>query len=103
MEASTVGTWAQIGYNAPGKANGSNSSSTTNFGYGDSNSSGKQVWTATAKVNLNDCKVGDTWTASASAEHSAADGTTYVYITTGGTDACTGLTPSFANLARSSN
>ena len=104
MEATSVGTWAQIGYNAPGKANGSNSSSTTNFGYGDavtgSGSSAEATWTATALVNLNDCTKGKKWTATATAETNSEAGTTYVKIVTDGDDECVGLTPSFTNLNR---
>lgn len=102
MEATSVGTWSQIGYNAPGTQDASNSSHTNNFDYSDGTDGDKAKWTATAKSKLNDCNKGSWW-ATADASTDADAGTTYVTIVTGGDDACTGLTPSFANLARSSN
>jgi len=102
VESSTVGSWSQIGYNAPGTAAAS-TSKTTNFEYSDNTTASQSVWTAKALVKLNDCNVGGTWTATAKADHNATDGSTYVGITTGGTPNCTGLTPSFAALARSTN
>lgn len=103
MEATNVGTWSQIGYNAPGTAAaGGSSSDTDNFGYADSKSGDDAVWTATAKKKLNECNKGN-WIATASATTDADAGTTYVSIVTSGTQACRDLTPSFDKLARSSN
>ena len=104
MEATRVGSWVEIGYNAPGKANGGSSSATTNFGYGDAitgtGEDAEATWTATARTNLNDCTKGKTWTATASSETNSDAGTTYVKIETDGDAECIGLTPSFKNLAR---
>ena len=103
MEATTVGNWSQIGYNAPGTqgANGS-TSNTNNFGYGDALADNKATWTATALHTLNDCTAGGKWVLEASAEHTSSTGTTYVKIDKGSasTDKCVGLTPSFTNLIR---
>ena len=108
VEATNVGTWSQIGYNAPGTqaANGS-SSNTNNFGYQDAISnpgtaSAKATWTATALHKLNDCDKGN-WIAEATSQSDSDAGTTYVKIETKGTPQCTGLTPSFTALARSTD
>ncbi|WP_173468733.1 type IV pilin protein [Fibrobacter succinogenes] len=104
VEANNVGTWTQIGYNAPGTANGASSSATNNFNYGDAISGNTATWTAYAKVKLNECpaQTGH-WEATATAHTSAASdgGNTYVSVSVDGDDACKGLTPSFLNLARS--
>ncbi|MBR2090840.1 MAG: hypothetical protein IJ905_10910 [Fibrobacter sp.] len=103
MEANTVGTWSEIGYNAPGTKDNSASAHTNNFGYSDAVTTNKATWTATASVKLNDCPIGGKWIAEAESESNSSEGTTYVKVTapaTGSTDDCTGLTPSFANLAR---
>jgi type II secretory pathway pseudopilin PulG len=102
VESNAVGTWTQIGYNAPGTKDDASSAHTTNFGYADGKSGNAETWTATAKVKLNDCDVGGTWVATATPETKDASegGMTYVQIGTSGTPNCTGLTPSFANLAR---
>ena len=103
VESNKVGSWTQIGYNAPGTKDDASSAHTNNFGYSDAvTDTTEATWTATASVKLNDCKKGGTWTATAEADKASDDsGNTYVKITTDGTDECTGLTPSFANLARS--
>ena len=103
VEANNVGTWTQIGYNAPGTKDGTSSSYTNNFKYGDALSSSTATWSAFAKTKLNDCPVNGNWAAAAQAFTTAASagGNTYVKITTSGNTYCTGLTPSFANLARS--
>ena len=103
VEATNVGTWSQIGYNAPGTAlSGGSSSETSNFTYADGKSGDNETWTATAKNKLNECNKGN-WIATASATTDAEAGTTYVNIETDGTQACLDLTPSFDKLARSSN
>ncbi|MBR2090837.1 MAG: type II secretion system protein [Fibrobacter sp.] len=102
VEATSVGTWSQIGYNAPGEQDNSASSHTNNFSYSDGKDGDKAKWSATALHKLNDCNKG-TWWSTADATTDSDAGTTYVTIATGGDAACTGLTPSFANLARSSN
>ena len=110
VEATNVGNWSEIGYNAPGTQVGSNSSYTNNFGYGDAvtsagTTSAQATWTATAKVKLNDCPATTgKWVLVASSQHSDSDGTTYVKIQKGdaSTGTCVGLTPSFTNLVRTS-
>ncbi len=103
VEATEVGTWSQIGYNAPGTFKNS-TSETNNFRYSDGTITNHAItWTATALHKLNDCQPNSTWTATATSQNNSSDGTTYVQITTGGEPLCTGLTPSFANLARSTN
>ena len=108
MEATTVGTWGQIGYNAPGtQASNGSSSYTNNFGYQDAITSpgttnAEASWTATAKNKLNDCNKGN-WIAKAKAQTDSEAGTTYVGVTTDGTKECVGLTPSFTALARRTN
>ena len=105
VEATSVGSWIQIGYNAPGtQASGGSSSNTNNFGYSDEVSDGTATWTATALHKLNECPANTgIWTATAQANHNETDGTTYVGISTDGTDECIGLTPSFTALTRSTN
>ena len=108
VEANGVGNWAAIGYNAPGTQSGASSSYTTNFGYSDavtgSGSSATALWTATAKVTLNDCTSGGKWALKASAQHTSSTGTTYVKIEKddSSTANCVALTPSFEKLTRAS-
>jgi hypothetical protein len=62
LERNELGTWTQIGYNAPGVKTGSGSGvayATTNFTYSESSSPN---WEATNNVKLNDCLQGATWT-----------------------------------------
>ena len=97
-----MGSWTQIGYNAPGTKDNASSAHTNNFGYKDEVNT-TATWTATAKTKLNDCDIGGKWVAVAEAENHSSEGTTYVKITTDGSDntaACVGLTPSFGNLTR---
>ena len=104
MEATSVGTWSQIGYNAPGVQNNS-TSTTNNFKYEDNTTSGTSSaqWKATALHKLNECQANTGyWQADATSQHNSSEGTTYVQITTDGDANCVGLTPSFKNLARSS-
>ena len=104
VEATHVGTWSQIGYNAPGVQNNS-TSTTNNFKYEDVTTAGASTaqWKATALTKLNDCPANTGyWEATANSQNHSSDGTTYVSISVNGTPNCTGLTPSFANLARSS-
>ena len=56
VENNALGTWAQIGYNAPNGSAGANASS-TNFTYtgAETPTSGQATWTAANKVALNDC------------------------------------------------
>lgn len=103
VEANAMGDWNQIGYSAPGvKAAGkTNEYATDNFKYTDTFNSATSVWTATAKVALNECPATTgTWTLTASAQKNATTQQTYVNFTAGGEAKCTGLTPSFTKLTR---
>ena len=100
MEANKVGSWTEIGYNAPGTKDAASSAHTNNFSYTDALSSTTATWTATAKTKLNDCDKGN-WIATATSETNTSTGNTYVDIDTDGTAECIGLTPSFTALARS--
>ena len=75
-ETGAVGTWANIGYIAPGakQNNSSEAYSTTVYDYTNSAFTGAKDgttmvgqlsavigWTATAKTALNDCKIGSHW------------------------------------------
>ena len=103
VEANNVGSWTQIGYNAPGTKTDASNAATNNFTYTDAVTPAKATWTAKAKVKLNDCEINGKWVAEAQAQNNSSAGTTYVKITApaNGSDAnCTGLTPSFGSLAR---
>ena len=56
VENNTMGTWPQIGYNAPNGSQGSNST-TTNFSYtgAEVTGTGAITWQAANNVALNDC------------------------------------------------
>lgn len=104
-ESNHVGNWAIIGYTAPGSGTAT-SGSTTNFDYAQggtyderntiaTNPSGTEVWTATAKANLNDCGAGDTWGVQVTVSDDSK-----VSFATGMSDEsnCLTLTPTFKNI-----
>ena len=86
----SLGDWIAIGYSAPGSGS-SNSYKTDVFNY--TNESGN-VWTAAARVDLNDCKTGGTWTITPAIGTNDNRAVNY----TVNSNVCTSLTPSFANL-----
>ncbi len=99
LENDTVGTFSQIGYNAPTK--GSDAGKTENFDYtSQKDQAGK--WEATSLVKLNDCDAGKTWTLTATATGSIPNQATINYVASM-SDAgnCEGLTPSFKKFATS--
>ena len=72
-ESNLVGTWAKIGYVAPGAATAGVQGTTTNFTYTGAitsdtlavaNLPNTEGWKAVARVALNDCAVNSAWTVS---------------------------------------
>lgn len=92
-EKATVGSWRDIGYEAPGSiASDKSSSATSVMGYTD----GVTTWTAVPSVPLNDCaaNTASAWVLTATPTN------TGLTIAPSGVQNCTDLTPSWANLAR---
>ena len=100
VESNALGDWNQIGYSAPGERKSSASYESTNFVY--TNTASTQVWTATAKVNLNDCPAGATgnWVLTPGVGTNATTQATYATFTASGSAVCRALTPSFDKLTR---
>ena len=112
-ETGAVGTWAAIGYIAPGTKTNSESYSTTVFDYtnsftGANNnttmvgalSAATEGWRATTKTVLNDCKIASYWWIKF---NKTGDGASVSYeadVTTSGTAKtdCTSLTANFTNI-----
>ncbi len=114
-ETGAVGTWAAIGYIAPGGKTNSESYSTTVFDYTNSFtgadtqkgttmvgslSAATEGWRATTKTALNDCKIQSYWWIKF---NKSGDGASVSYeadITTTGTtkNDCSSLTPNFTNI-----
>ncbi|WP_294986828.1 type IV pilin protein [uncultured Fibrobacter sp.] len=112
-ETGAVGTWAAIGYIAPGTKTNSESYSTTVFDYtnsftGANNnttmvgalSAATEGWRATTKTALNDCKIASYWWIKF---NKTGDGASVSYeadVTTSGTAKtdCTSLTANFTNI-----
>ena len=101
VESNAIGDWNQIGYSAPGERKTSASYESSNFTY--TNTAATQVWTATAKNTLNDCKAGSdagNWIITPGTGTNATTGQTYATFTTSGSAVCRALTPSFDKLTR---
>lgn len=102
-ESNQLGTWQQIGYNAPNDASGSSSQS-TNFMYGAStatvNQTGNATWGAYNRVALNDCSAGssDVWTVKPDVTDGSVSWT--ADISGGVTGDCGVLTPNFVNIGK---
>ena len=104
-EANHVGSWAIIGYTAPGTASGT-TSSTTNFTYEQKGTyhentiqtdpSGAEVWRATAKVVLNDCGTEDYWYVTATVTSAKVSFDAKLSDETN----CLTLTPTFTNIGK---
>lgn len=103
VENNELGTWAQIGYNAPNGTSGSSSQS-TNFIY-DQNTvttsdGSAATWGAYNQVALNDCAAGssDVWTVTPT----VTDGSVSwdAGIVGGVTGSCGVLTPNFVNIGK---
>lgn len=105
MENNALGTWKEIGYNAPNGSSGSAAGS-TNFGYGDNtataNTSGSATWGAYNKVALNDCAAGsasaDVWTVKPAVTNGSVAWT--AAVTGGDTGNCGVLTPNFSKIGK---
>lgn len=104
VENNAMGTWKDIGYNAPNGSSGSSSQS-TNFVYGNSTStataSGSATWGAYNKVALNDCGVQstDVWTVKPTFS-STSGAVVYAAEITSGKSACGVLTPNFEKIGK---
>ncbi len=102
VENNQLGTWAQIGYNAPNGSSGSSSQS-TNFAYGNTtataNGTGSATWGAFNRVALNDCVAktsGDEWTVTPSVTNGSVSWT--AAVATAAT--CGILTPNFDKIGK---
>ena len=113
-ETGAAGTWAAIGYIAPGSKTNSESYSTTVYDYTNSFegadnkttmvgsiSGATEGWRATAKTALNDCKISSYWLLKF---NKSGDGASLQYTAeinpNGGTETdCSSLTPNFKNIA----
>ena len=98
VENNTMGTWAQIGYNAPNGSKGSGSS-TTNFTY-DQNAataSGSATWGAYNNVALNDCgkNTADVWTITPTFDTTKGE---VSYAAAVSVNSCKDLTPNFTKI-----
>ena len=83
-ESNQIGSWTLIGYTGPGTSAGTDSTTTTNFGYSGGHYKGatgsaviggeavaQQVgWIATSKAALNEVGIGAQWSLKVSAEAS---------------------------------
>ena len=104
VENNAMGTWAQIGYNAPNGSSGSSSAS-TNFTYGASTyqatTSGSATWGAYNNVALNDCGANssDVWTVTPTFA-STSGAVTYAASIASGKTACSELTPNFTKIGK---
>lgn len=95
-ENAAVGTWVQIGYEAPGTKKSVTEYENTNFTYTEVSSGAE--WKATTKVALNDCAVGGFWTLSVT-----ASSTGVTVADANSTSNCVALTASWSSLARGSS
>ena len=99
VEASSIGSWAEIGYTGPG-SNSSSGSQSAIFLYTEKQKSGETAgWeaTPTAGNKLNDCDAGEKWTLNAQRITSGDQQGNVGYNATGTKD-CTDLTPAWAKL-----
>ena len=92
-----LGTWAQIGYNAPNGTGGANASS-TNFAYSgvEAPASGSATWTAANRVGLNDCAANSgSWTTTPTVSNGSVSWAAAVTGT-----GCDVLTPNFEKIGQ---
>lgn len=104
-ESNHIGNWTIIGYTAPGSGTAT-SGSTTNFNYAQggtyagntiaANPSETEVWTATAKVVLNDCGTEDYWYVTATVTSAKVSFDAKLSDETN----CLTLTPTFTNIGK---
>ena len=103
QEAYKAGDWNQIGYTAPGKKASSGSFESGEFLYTGGLSSNDGLWEATNLHKLDDCVAGTKgWVLTAEVEPASSTKAGEVTVKLGqNLDAkCTGLTTSFAKLAK---
>ena len=97
VENNTMGTWKDIGYNAPNGSQGS-TSSTTNFKYlgATAKKSGEFTWKAQNAVALNDCgKEVGAWTIVPTFDTTKGE-VSYAAAVSG--SGCSELTPNFSKI-----
>ncbi len=94
-ENNDVGDWAAIGYKGPGSYKNASNSETSSFTYGGASAG---AWLATAKVALNDCANGATW--SLTTAYASADGGITTTASSSDEPHCvTALVPNFCKIA----
>lgn len=107
LEKNNVGSWMDIGYNAPGVKK--TAAATTaeyesdNFTYTDAFTTGaigtaQDVWKAVPKTKLNDCATSDSWQKTAKA--SGSEGDVAVTYQSAVPANCLALTPSFKTIGK---
>ena len=105
VENNAMGTWAQIGYNAPNGTGGSSAAS-TNFTYGastfDATASGNATWGAYNNVALNDCGANssDVWTVTPTFSSTSGAVSYNAAITADKVGTCGVLTPNFTKIGK---
>ena len=105
VENNQLGTWQQIGYNAPNGSSGAAASS-TNFNYGGkgtatANTSTQATWGAYNKVGLNDCAAQnskDIWTVVPTTNEGTVSWV--AAVDDGDTGNCGILTPNFSKIGK---
>lgn len=101
-EKSALGTWAEVGYSAPGdkKSSGTalGSYQSNEFTYTETANS---VWNAKNRNKLNDCQTTDGGWVLTPTYISTGNNQGNVSWSVGADNTCTNLTPSFKNLVRS--
>ena len=101
-ESNALGGWKLIGYSGPGESKSANSTETTNFSYygsidaASTSTSDETDWTASARVDLNDCGDGSTWTVTATP---GTGGTVTFAADMSDKGNCTSLTPSYCKIS----
>ena len=100
VENNALGTWAQIGYNAPNGSKGSGSA-TTNFTYDQetATTSGSASWGAYNNVALNDCAkaTADVWTIKPTFATTSGE-ISYKAEVLASASGCAELTPNFSKI-----
>ena len=112
-ESNKLGSWQAIGYSGPGTkktTTGSQVYESGNFWYAEGQM-GTADWSASPRTKLNDCSAEATQPTAAATTHSwylvstfnnstGGDGEGNITLKASGIDACTSLTPAFANLIK---
>jgi prepilin-type N-terminal cleavage/methylation domain-containing protein len=109
LERNTLGNWTEVGYSAPGKKSDASKFASDNFTYTGADPMGAKTktdaWKAVNKNKLDDCltsgaKAGN-WSITITLGSGSNQGNVAYAIGTSNPPECAGLTPAFANLARS--